>query len=164
MKVQQTVTLKVWSQSYAPEWKSVEYRPKERMLNGWKNHSQIMCHSQIMLTLSLKNQKLKSFWGHIPTFLPKFHPELNPIVNEWVWAQLKRYTRSHCNYSIRSLRFNIQATIDSISLENVQNHFRKVKHFMFCYLEGLVPETDLDERLKKYKKAVESHRRIGENE
>ena len=31
--------------------------------------------------------------AHIPCFLPKFHPELNPI--ERVWAQLKRYTRAH---------------------------------------------------------------------
>ena len=28
--------------------------------------------------------------GHVPCFLPKFHPELNPI--ERVWAQLKRFT------------------------------------------------------------------------
>ncbi len=28
--------------------------------------------------------------SHIPTFLPKFHPELNPI--ERVWSQPKRYT------------------------------------------------------------------------
>ena len=100
--------------------------------------------------------------GHIPTFLPKFHPELNPI--ERVWAQLKRYTRAHCNYSIHSLRHNIPAAFDSVTQENIINHFRRVRHFMFCYLEGLVPGKDLDQRLKKYKTAVKSHRRIGENE
>ena len=40
--------------------------------------------------------------GHIPIFLPKYHPEINPI--ERVWAQLKRYTKGHCNYSLPSLR------------------------------------------------------------
>ena len=43
--------------------------------------------------------------GHIPCFLPKFHPELNPI--ERVWAQLKRYMKVHCKYSLPSLRRNI---------------------------------------------------------
>ena len=98
--------------------------------------------------------------GHIPTFLPKFHPELNPI--ERVSAQLKRYTRAHCNYSIQSLRQNIPTAFDNVTHDNIiTNHFRKVKHFMFGYLEGLVPGKDLDERLKKYKNKVKSHRRIG---
>ena len=39
-----------------------------------------------------------------------------------------------------------------------------MRHYMFGYLEGLVPEKDLDQKLKKYKKAVQSHRRIGINE
>ena len=37
--------------------------------------------------------------GHITVFLPKFHPELNPI--ERVWAQLKRYKKV-----IANTRFN----------------------------------------------------------
>ena len=100
--------------------------------------------------------------GHIPTFLPKFHPELNPI--ERVWAQMKRYTRAHCNYSIQSLRVNIPNSYESITNENIQNHCRKVRHYMFGYLEGLVPGKELDEKLKKYKTAVKSHRRIGIHE
>lgn len=100
--------------------------------------------------------------GHIPTFLPKFHPELNPI--ERVWAQTKRYTRGHCNYSLQSLCKNIPNAFESVSIENIQNYYRKVKHYMFCYLEGLTPGSELDERLKKYKKTVKSHRRIGPNE
>ena len=38
---------------------------------------------------------------HIVYFLPKFHPELNPI--ERVWAQSKKYTRAHCKYNLPSL-------------------------------------------------------------
>ena len=100
--------------------------------------------------------------GHIPVFLPKFHPELNPI--ERVWAQLKRYTRAHCKYTLPSLRKNVPDSFDSVSLDNIQNHFRKVRHYMFCYLEGFTPGKELDDTLKKYKTAVKSHRKIGVNE
>ena len=65
--------------------------------------------------------------GHIPAFLPKFHPEINPI--ERVWAQLKRYTKAHCKHTIQSLRKNIPNSYDSVSLENIQNHFR---HFILA--------------------------------
>ena len=51
--------------------------------------------------------------GHIPAFLPKFHPELNPI--ERVWAQLKRYTKAHCKYTIQSLWKNIPDSYNSVS-------------------------------------------------
>ena len=95
--------------------------------------------------------------GHIAVFSPKFHPEINPI--ERVWAQLKRYTKVHCKYSIQSLRKNIPDAYDSVTLENIQNHFRKVRHFMFGYLEGLKPGQELQQALKKYKIAVKSHRR-----
>ena len=67
--------------------------------------------------------------GHIPCFLPKFHPELNPI--ERIWAQLKRFTQAHCKYSLPSLRKNIPLAYDSITVDNIQNHFRKVRHYMF---------------------------------
>ena len=83
--------------------------------------------------------------GHIPMFLPKFHPELNPI--ERVWAQLKWFTRGNCNYSLPSVRKNIPLAYDTVTLTNIQNHFRKVRHFMFCYLEGLVPGKELDNML-----------------
>ena len=97
--------------------------------------------------------------GHVPCFLPKFHPELNPIKR--VWAQLKRFTKAHCKFSLPSLRKNIPLAYDSVTLENIQNHFRKIRHYMFGYLEGLGPGQELDEALKKYKVAVKSHRRIG---
>ena len=97
--------------------------------------------------------------GHIPIFLPKFHPELNPI--ERVWAQLKRYTKAHCKYTLPLLRKDIPNVYDSVTLENIQNHFRKVRHFMFAYLDGLKQGKELDEALKKYKIAAKFHRKIG---
>ena len=92
----------------------------------------------------------------------KFHPELNPI--ERVWAQLKRFTKAHCKYSFPSLCKNIPLAYDSVTVENIRNHFRKLRHYMFCYLEGLTPGKELDQALLKYKTAVKSHRRIGINE
>ena len=72
--------------------------------------------------------------------------QFNPI--ERVWAQLKRYTKAHCKYSLPSLRKNIPLAYDTVTLENIQNHFRKVRRYMFCYLEGLTPGTELDKALK----------------
>ena len=101
--------------------------------------------------------------GHIPIFLPKYHPELNPT--ERVLAQLKRYTRGRCKYSLPSLRtLDHSLAYDTVTVDNIRNHFRKCKHFMFAYLEGLTPGTELDDRVKKHKTACKSHRRIGVNE
>ena len=84
-------------------------------------------------------------------------PRIIPSRIERVWAQLKRYIKAHCNYLIMSLRKNVPLSYDSVTLENIQKHFRKVRHYMFAYLEGLIPGND---RVKKYKKAIKSHRRI----
>ena len=101
--------------------------------------------------------------GHIPCFLSMFHPELNPI--ERVWAQLKCYTKAHCKYSLPSLPKNIPQAYDSVTLENIKNHFREVRNYMFGHLEGLTPGKELDQTLLKlYKSAVKSHRRIKVNE
>lgn len=98
--------------------------------------------------------------GHITYMLPKFHCELNPI--ERVWAQAKRYTRAYCKYSIVSLRKTVVPALESVSHDSIQNHFRKVRHYLFAYLEGLPGGSDLEKLVKKYKKAIKSHRRISE--
>ena len=100
--------------------------------------------------------------GHTVLFLPKFHPELNPI--ERVWAQSKRYTKAYCKYNLPSLRKNIPLALDSVSVDNIENYHRKVRHYMFSYLEGHVAGRELEENVAKYKKAIKSHRRIGINE
>ena len=98
--------------------------------------------------------------GHIVYMLPKFHCELNPI--ERVWAQAKRYARAYCKYSIKSLRKTVMPAVDSITLENMHNHFRKVRHYMYAYLEGVPGGSDLEKLVKHYKKTIKSHRRISE--
>ena len=95
-------------------------------------------------------------------FLPKFHCELNPI--ERCWAQAKRYTRAHCNYSIDGLRNNIPQALDSISNENIRSHFRKVRHYMFGYMQGCVGGPDLEKLVKIMKKKYTSHRKVGIND
>jgi hypothetical protein len=100
--------------------------------------------------------------GHCCIFLPKFHCVLNPI--ERCWAQAKRFTRSHCNYTIDSLRKNVPDGLDSVSVENIQNHYRKVRHYMFGYLLGFAGGPDLEEHVKKMKKLYKSHHRVGVHE
>ncbi len=98
--------------------------------------------------------------GHIMYMLPKFYCELNPI--ERVWARAKRYSKAYCKYSIKSLRNIIHPAFDSVALESMQKHFRKVRHYMFAYLEGTPGGSDLEKLVKHYKKAIKSHRRISE--
>ena len=87
---------------------------------------------------------------HIVFMLPKFHCELNPI--EHVWAQAKRYLKAYCNYSIRGLCNTIHPALDSVTLENVQNHFRKVRHYTFAYLEGVPGGSGLEKLVKVIKR------------
>lgn len=95
--------------------------------------------------------------GHTAFFLPKFHPELNPI--ERNWGQAKRYSRAHCNYSIVSLRKVIVPSLDFVTLDNMQKYFRKARDYMFAYFEGFKAGPALETKIKAYK----SHRRIGKN-
>lgn len=100
--------------------------------------------------------------GHICMLLPKFHCEINPI--ERCWAQAKRHTRAFSNYTIEKLRKNVPEGLDSVTLENIQKHFRKVRMYMFGYLQGIAAGPELELHVKKCKKIYKSHRRIGLNE
>ena len=85
---------------------------------------------------------------------------MNPI--ERVWAQAKRYTKAYCKYNIQSLRNTIIPSLDSVDPENIKNYYRKVRHYMFAYLEGIPGGTNLEKQVKMYKKNIKSHRRISE--
>jgi len=39
--------------------------------------------------------------------------------------------------------------LDSITMENLQNHFRKVRHYMFAYLEGVAGGSDLEKLVRE---------------
>ena len=100
--------------------------------------------------------------GHTAIFLPKFHPEINPI--ERVWAMSKQYTKAYCKYTLPSLRNTIPLGLNSVAVENIRNFHRKCRHYMYAYLEGHTAGGELEGQVKKYKTAVKSHRRIGVNE
>ena len=133
-----------------------------RGMNGDQMREVLGSHSDFKNEKSLIERFLAEEKRHIVYFLPKFHPELNPI--ERVWAQSKKYTRAHCNYSLPSLRKNIGPALDSIPLESIQKHFCKVRHYMYAYLEGLPGGLELEQLVKNYKKEVKSHRRISDTQ
>ena len=156
------------------EWKSTKYEFCHRGLrivlekrgvntcgmNADQMHKVLSSHSDFQNEKSLIERFLVEEKRHIAYFLPKFHPELNPM--ERVWAESKKYTRAHCNYSLPSIRKNICPALDSVPLESVQKHFSKVRHYMFAYLEGLPGGLELEQLVKTYKKEVKSHRRISD--
>lgn len=100
--------------------------------------------------------------GHVALYLPKFHPEINPI--ERVWAQSKCYTKAYCKYTLVALRETIPQGLDSVTLDQIKNFHRKCRNYMFAYFEGHVAGMELEKQIKKYKKVIKSHRRISMNE
>lgn len=82
--------------------------------------------------------------------LPKFHYEFNPV--EWYWAQAKQYSRAHYNYSIVGLHKVVPDALDSVTHENISNHFRKVRQYIFGYIEDCAAGPELEEHVKKCKK------------
>ena len=100
--------------------------------------------------------------GHICMLLPKLHCEITLI--ERCWAQAKRYVRAYTTYTIAGLRKNVSDGLHSVTLDNIRNHFRKVRHYMFGYLQGIAGGPELEEHVKKCKKIYKSHRRFGMND
>ena len=47
---------------------------------------------------------------------------------------------------------------ETVTFGNVQNYFRKVRHDMFAYLEGLPSGNELEKLVKNYKQVIISHR------
>jgi len=129
-----------------------------RKMNADKTQEVLGSHADFKCEKSRIEQFLVDEKGHIMYMLPKFHCELNPI--ERVWAQAKRYSKAYCKYSIKSLRNVIPPALDSVTLESMQKHFRKVRHYMFAYPEGVPVGSDLKKLVKDYKKAIQSQRRI----
>ena len=111
-------------------------------------------------TLNLKEQRNIFLLRRKSTLLTFYHCELNPIERIWV----KRYTKVYCNYNIHSLCKNINPALDSVPLQSIQKHFQKVCHYMFVYIEDIPVGLGLEKLVKKYQKALKSHRRISEKQ
>ena len=127
-------------------------------MNGEQMREVLKSHPDFRNEKSTIERFLVEERGHIMYMLPKFPCELNLI--ERVWAQAKRYARAYCKYSIKSLRNTVAPALDSVTMENVHNHFREVRHYMFAYLEDVPGGSDLETLVRNYKKAIKSHRRI----
>ena len=54
------------------------------------------------------------------------------------------------------IRKNSLLVCDSVMVQNIRNHFRKVHHYMFCYLEGLTLKKEFNQALLKYKTVIKS--------
>ena len=62
--------------------------------------------------------------------------------------------RSHTNYTLAGLKQNIPNGLDSVTITNIHNHFRKVRHFMFGYLLGVSAGPELKNMFKNARKSM----------
>ena len=60
-------------------------------------------------------------------YFPKFHCEFNSI--ERVWAQAKRHTRAHCNYSYAGLQKTIGPALDAIDTVLIRKYFQTAQDY-----------------------------------
>ena len=66
-------------------------------------------------------------------------------------------TCAHTNYTIQRLRAIVPQGLDSVTIDNIKNYYRKARNYMFAYLEGYVGGNELEEQIKRYKKIYSSH-------
>ena len=108
-----------------------------------------------------RNQKCRlqeevEHYSHQVLFYPKFHCELNFI--EYMWGAAKKYTRNHCGYSIKTLRYLIPEALHSIEPGLIWKFSQKAERIMEAYCQGIAygsPEFQMSLK-HKYK----SHRRV----
>ena len=104
-----------------------------------------------------KVQRLLVRFEQQAMFIPKFHPELNPI--ERVWGRAKVYARNHCNYSFAGLQSTVTPALESVSLDAIRKYFRKSRDYIHAYREG-ISGFQAHDVIKTYK----SHRKVPEQE
>ena len=85
-----------------------------------------------------------------------------PLSNNFIGQNLQRASRENTNDLVYSGQVKTLTVLDSVTLETIQKQYRKVRHYMFAYLEGIPGGSDLEKLVKDYKKAIKSHRRISE--
>jgi hypothetical protein len=72
--------------------------------------------------------------GNICHFLPKFHPELNPIEYYWGWA--KRYFRERSNGNFARAKILVAEALDACPLVVVRRFFRRAGRYLAVYKHG----------------------------
>src|SRR5688500_3709789 len=86
-------------------------------------------------------------------FYLKFHYELNYVV--YFWAEAKRYSRLHCNYSFEHLKDVVPRALNSISLTKIRRFSRRSARYISAYELGLSGKAAVF-AIKRYR----SHRRV----
>ncbi|KAG8909932.1 hypothetical protein FRC01_006638 [Tulasnella sp. 417] len=79
-------------------------------------------------------QKVIEEAGHVCLFLPKFHPELNPIEMYWGWA--KRYFRERSNGDFHTALKLVHEALNACPLITIRKFFQRVYRYMSAYGEG----------------------------
>jgi hypothetical protein len=74
--------------------------------------------------------------SHQCKFLPKFHPELNPI--ERVWSRLKWYLRKYNDGKLATLQLLMKKGLDreNVSLTLIRKYCRLVTAYYIAYIDG----------------------------
>lgn len=80
-------------------------------------------------------QELIERAGHACLFLPKFHPELNPL--ERVWGAAKRYQRNHPPRSVKGLRRLIPKALASVQPQSIRAFFELADAWAEVYRKNL---------------------------
>jgi len=129
-----------------------------------KNLKKVLASHEDFLNEKTLLEQLIESRGHLVRYLPKFHPELNPIEN--VWAVVKKYLRTHCQFNIQSLRENIPKALESVDVETIRRFFGKAHRFEVLYAAE-VPALKAVDIVKDtsplcHKNKKKSHRRISE--
>lgn len=87
----------------------------------------------------------------ISDFIDEHNGYLQLTDEEYERAKKKDPTirkHAYCKYNIISLHKQIISTLETVTLENIQNYFRKVRHYISAYLEGLPGGSDLEKLVK----------------
>ena len=70
-------------------------------------------------------------WNHTCLFLPKFHPELNPI--ELVWRDSKNELRRWCKCTSVRMKERWAETLDAITPVMIRKYFKSAMEFEAVY-------------------------------
>jgi hypothetical protein len=85
--------------------------------------------------------------GHSCLFLPKFHPELNPIEHYWGWV--KCYFHERCKENYAAARKLLDEALNACTVMIIQWFFRHVHRYMSVYSLGTT-ELLIEFAVKKY--------------